>query len=296
MVRKDEEMQIQVSVVVPAYNREKTIKRCIDSIVTQTVPPMEILVVDDGSTDGTVHMLESMDCACLKIIKQNHKGAQAARNLGILNANGEYIAFLDSDDEWLPDMLEREIAYLVKEKGDCVIYGDCYTCRHGKKTLWNLPGRTGNLYDYLLIHPGPMFQSLLAKKELFLRIGLLDENVVAYQEWDTAIQLAREAKFIHMRRPLFNFYQHDGERISYNMDANIRGYSYIVKKYQKEIMERHGIKGINLHYSLLVRECVKYKNRQIGNMIFRWIAIYTKYLLQLSKEMCWKYADYKKER
>lgn len=272
-------MQIQVSVVVPVYNREKTIKRCIDSIVAQTVPPMEIVVVDDGSTDRTVPVLESMEYACLKIIKQNHKGAQTARNLGILNASGEYIAFLDSDDEWLPEMLEREIAYLLKEKGDCVIYGDCYTCRHGKKTLWNLPGRTGNLYDYLLIHPGPMFQSLLAKKELFLKIGLLDENVIAGQEWDTTIRLAKEAKFIHIREPLFIFYEHGGERISNNMDASIRGHIYIIKKYQKEIIERHGMRGMKYHYGILIRDCVKYKNKRISSMILMWIYYSIKSLL-----------------
>ncbi len=273
-------MQIQVSVVVPAYNRQKTIRRCINSIIAQTVSPMEIIVVDDGSTDGTVKVLESMDCECLKIIKQNHKGAQVARNLGILNARGEYIAFLDSDDEWLPEMLEREITYLIKEKDDCVLYGDCYTCRHNKKTLWNLPGRTGNLYDFLLLHPGPMFQSLLVKKELFLKIGLLDEKVVAYQEWDTAIHLAKEVKFIHIREPLFIFHQHNDERMTNNTGANIRGYAYIIKKYQQEIMDRHGINGLNFHYKYLIKECIKYKDQQMIIAIFRFFYINVVYFFK----------------
>lgn len=117
---------IKVSVVIPSYNREKTIKKCLDSVISQTYKAYEIILVDDGSTDKTIEQAERLGCSYLKVIKQNHKGAQAARNLGIVNACGEYIAFLDSDDEWLPTLLEEFMYLLQKEKENIVIYTDGY--------------------------------------------------------------------------------------------------------------------------------------------------------------------------
>lgn len=94
-----------VSVVIPTYNREKTIKRCIKSVLKQTHPVNEIIVVDDGSSDQTLQILQTEYGKQVTIIKQSHKGAQAARNAGIIAARGEYIAFLDSDDEWAEEKI-----------------------------------------------------------------------------------------------------------------------------------------------------------------------------------------------
>lgn len=243
--------KIQVSVVVPAYNREKTIERCIQSIKRQTMQPYEIVLVDDGSTDQTVRLAEGIPCKYLKILRQNHKGAQAARNLGILNAKGNYIAFLDSDDEWLPEMLEREMEYLLQRQGNCVVYSACYVNDDkGKRVLRRLE-RTGNVYRRLLLQEGPMFQSMLVKKSLLYKIGLLDENVVAYQEWETAIRLAKRTEFIYIREPLFIYHCHSGETISKNLKKGIQGYLYIVKKYRKDIIKVHGFKGLAIHYKRL---------------------------------------------
>lgn len=254
-------MKIQVSVVVPAYNREKTIERCIHSIRRQTMQPYEIILVDDGSTDKTVILAENMHCQYLKILRQNHKGAQAARNLGILNAKGNYIAFLDSDDEWLPEMLEKEIQYLLNTNGERAVYADGYNEKNGKRSLRKLQGYTGDLYNFLLLHEGPMFQSLLVKKEILIKVGLLDENVKAYQEWDTAIRIAKEVKYAHIHTPLFVYHLHDGDTISKDEDVCINGYAYIIRKFRKEILKRHGIKALNKQYKGILRRCLHDKNK-----------------------------------
>lgn len=124
---------MKVSVIIPTYNREKTIKRCIDSVVNQSMPPYEIIVVDDGSTDKTLKILNE-HFKDIKIIKQNHQGAQVARNAGILAAQGEYIAFLDSDDEWLADKLEVQVRELIR-KPDAVICGDGIIQQDWKKSI-----------------------------------------------------------------------------------------------------------------------------------------------------------------
>ncbi len=254
---------MKVSVVIPTYNREKTIERCINSVINQTVSPLEIIVVDDGSTDRTISLVEGIvSNISIIVIKQGHKGAQAARNLGILNAKGDYIAFLDSDDEWLPRMLEEETKQLFQHSGNCVIYSDCYIYSNNKKRLWRLPEYGRNAYSSLLMHPGPMFQSMLGRKELFLKIGLLDENVAAYQEWDTAIRLAKEAAFIHIREPLFNYYfLHEGETLSKDLDKGVKGYGYIIRKYRKEIVKIHGVEGLKVCYENLFH--LNYKNMRV---------------------------------
>lgn len=245
---------VNISVVIPTYNREKTIEKCLESVTHQTYKPHEIILVDDGSKDDTIKIAESIKCSNLKIIKQNRKGAQRARNTGIMNASGNYIAFIDSDDEWLPTLLEEEVMQLKKLKKDVVLYSDCYIYNEKKKRkkIWRLPGKSGNIYRFLLLHQGPMFQSMLVKRESLLKIGLLDEKVAAYQEWETAIRLAKNYNFIHLEKPLFVYTIHDGETISKDKKRGFLGYKYIIKKHRKEILKETGLQGLLFHYKRLI--------------------------------------------
>jgi len=103
----------KVSVVVPAYNRERLILHALNSVLAQTFADFEILAVDDGSTDGTIQAIQSCTDPRIRCLRhEKNRGAAAARNTGIQAARGEYVAFLDSDDEWLPHKLERQTAAL----------------------------------------------------------------------------------------------------------------------------------------------------------------------------------------
>lgn len=280
---------MNISVVVPSYNREKTITRCIKSIAGQSLPPYEIIVVDDGSTDRTLMILDNMPYDNLRVIRQNHRGAQAARNLGIINARGEYITFLDSDDEWLPDMLAETVDCFLKEGCDSVIYADCYRSDGHKKTIWRLPDCTASSYASLLKYSGPMFQSLLVKKEWLLEIGLLDENIPAYQEWDTAIRLAKKHKFVHIKKPMFIYYLHNGETISKDKKKDIAGYGYIVHKHRKEILNIHGITQLNRHYKKLIKKCLQNKSKMMWITLAQMWKANIKYMFEnmIQKKFCW---------
>ena len=263
------EKRLSVSVVIPAFNREQTIVRCLKSVVGQTYPAMEILVVDDGSADNTRRIVADFPSDKVSLLCQDHKGAQAARNKGIISAKGEYIAFLDSDDEWLPHMLEEAVSCLMDKGEHCVIYSDCYVRTGESQKLARLPDCEGDSYAALLKSTGPTI-SMLVKRELLLGIGLLDEKVAAYQEWDTAIRLAQRAEFVHIHKPLFNYYMHDGETISKSGKKDLLGYEYIEKKQRKKIADICGYGALADHYCLLIKKCIQNGSKRLYLYIWKW--------------------------
>ena len=103
---------MQVSVVIPLYNKARYVRRCLESVVAQTLSDFETIVVDDGSTDGGDRIVESFPASNVRVIRQANAGPGAARNRGLLEASGKYVAFLDADDEWLPEYLATAVRAL----------------------------------------------------------------------------------------------------------------------------------------------------------------------------------------
>ncbi len=245
---------IKISVVIPVYNRAKIIKRCLDSVLKQTYPPFEIIVVDDCSTDDTVQVIEAYarrDPRIRPLRFSRRKGAQAARNTGIRAAQGEWIAFLDSDDVWLPEKLELQVREISKRKNPCVVHCDAYVFIEEKneKKLFNTPKLNGFVYKELLSAPGPLFPCILAPKEFFEKIGFLDEDVPSYQEWDTSIALSKYYEFVFIDRPLIIYNIHSGDTISKDRIREADGWRYIVEKYKNDIVNNVGKKVLAKHYS-----------------------------------------------
>jgi glycosyltransferase involved in cell wall biosynthesis len=111
-----------VSVILPVYNREASVARAISSVLSQTYPSVELIVVDDGSTDGTGAVVEGFG-EQIKLIRRSHIGAYAARNAGLRQARGEFVAFIDSDDAWLADKLELQMP-LMERTNVALVFGD----------------------------------------------------------------------------------------------------------------------------------------------------------------------------
>ncbi len=250
-----------VSAIVPSYNREKTIRRCIDSVLRQTYEVSEIIVVDDGSTDRTVEILANEYKEKVKVIKQPHNGAQAARNAGIRAAKGEYIAFLDSDDEWTEKKIELQMQVL-EEKPDAVVCGNGYVIQDGRKKIWRMLGHSGYVYKMMLVSPFALFQAIITKKENLLKIGLLDEKVPSYQEWDTGIMLSKVCEFVFLDQPLFIYYLHDGETISKDKKRDIDGWEYVCRKHKFEILEQYGLIGITRRYKVIRDRCKESRDKR----------------------------------
>lgn len=238
-------MNLDISVVIPVRNRARLLPACLESVLAQTYAPNEIIIVDDGSEDQTFDvamMYASRGVTCIRI--ENSVGAQSARNIGIQQARNDWIAFQDSDDLWLPEKLEYQVAALnaLESMSSFVVHCNGLMKTDENKRIEKIPMMTfsGNCHAQLLLYPGPMFQGLLVHKSRLLEIGLLDEQCPAYQEWDTFIRLARVAELIHIETPLFQWVWHNDVTISKNLSRDFLGFQYVIEKHRNEIMKVHG--------------------------------------------------------
>jgi len=241
-----------VSVIIPTYNRSKYIDRAIASVLAQTYENMEAIVVDDGSTDDTARLVESYarkDSRLRLIAHDKRRGAQAARNTGIFAAAGKWIAFLDSDDEWLHDSLASRLQVADKDNVQ-VIHSECDIIKDGdaQPRRYGLPALEGCVYKSLLQKPGTLFPSLLVSKECFERIGRLDENIVSYQEWDTSIRLAKYYRFGFVSEPTFIYDCRPGDSISKDLLREAQGYEQVFTKHYWSVLRQQGPKTLVEHY------------------------------------------------
>ena len=238
-----------ISIIIPAFNRAKTIGYCLDSVLHQTYKNIEVIIVDDCSTDETVEVVKRYaDDRVRCITLPKNMGAQAARNKGIQEAKGEWIAFQDSDDEWLPTKLEKQVKALEAIKFDpwTMVYCDVilFDRRKNKRNLWKRPVLEGeNVYAKQLVMSSPILQSILTSKLALEKIGCLDENVPAHHEWDTSIRLAKFCKFVRVNEPLVTYNIHTGDTISKDTERDINGFLYIINKHRADISTYCGEKS-----------------------------------------------------
>ncbi len=261
-----------ISVVIPVRNRESLIIPCIDSVVKQTCPPQEIIVVDDCSTDGTWRELEraALDFPLVRPVRlsENH-GAQHARNVGVKAAHFPWIAFNDSDDIWVKDKLEIQTEELQRWKVDpmVVIHSDMYRQdgEDGQLRYVPLPSfEEPGSFKKVLKGYGALFQTMLVSKMALERVGFLDEDVPAYQEWETTIRLGSVCRFVHISKPLFVWRRHGGETISGNVLRGLSGYQYIIEKYGTDMIRQGGNRLYLRHLFLVAFQLFAAGNRDLS--------------------------------
>ncbi len=181
----------QISVVIPVYNREQTIERAIDSVLAQERLPEEIIVVDDGSTDNTPEILNAYHTK-IQVVRQSNKGVSAARNRGVELARGKWIAFLDSDDEWLPDKLQKQMTYLEQHPNTRILQTDERWIRNNMRVN---PGKkyfkkSGNIFKNCLktCIVGP--STVICERSLLKEKGGFDENLPVCEDYDLWLRIA----------------------------------------------------------------------------------------------------------
>lgn len=238
-------MKPLISIIIPTYNRENTIERAIRSASIQTYPNLEIIIVDDASTDNTKDKVKQIkDKRIVYLSHKTNKGASTARNTGIKKARGEYIAFLDSDDQWLAQKLEKQIAVLKRNPDCSVSYCRYYIVKGKKKKLsvWpEIKKYQGRINKQLLIGNFITTSSTLLKKKILEKSGLFDEKLPAYQDWEFFLRVSKFVNFAFVDEPLLNQYQDEKDRISANREKRIQSIKYILKKHIKIIKKNRHI-------------------------------------------------------
>lgn len=188
----DMDAEPTVSVIIPAYNSEKFIGQAIDSVLSQTYSKLEIVVVNDGSTDNTANVVQQFCYSGrLNYIEQENKGVASARNVGIRRSGGELIAFLDHDDCWFPKKLEHQVAFILANPAVPWVHSNAYVDFKGsrKSVRWQT-GVQGHSFRELFVRNQIILSTVLLRRVCLEGVGLFNERFGGAEDYDLWLRLA----------------------------------------------------------------------------------------------------------
>ncbi len=260
-----------VSVIIPVYNRERTIVRSVRSVLGQSITDFEVIVVDDCSEDALEKELKAINDERLRYIRLNQRsGACVARNRGVAEAAGEYIAFQDSDDEWFPDKLEKQMKALEENGADICF---CMLRRHyvsesnnndnntedsksGRVVLWPETAPKSNTFmDHVTLRRKSYAstQTIIAKREVFDE-ALFDPGVIKSQDYDWMIRASRNHCVYFLAEALVEQYLQPDSISMGGYSKFVDSRLYLIKKYEDICREDREFK---IH---LLRQLAHYKS------------------------------------
>ena len=257
---------MKISVIIPTFDRLDLLKRAIDSVLNQSIKPYDIIVVDDGSTDGTSDMIQQK-YRSIKLIQQKNSGVSAARNNGIKNAQGNWIALLDSDDEWKENKLEEQINKLI----DNPKFNFCHTneiwirngIRINQKKRHKKYG--GFIFDKCLDICRISPSSVLFNKNILNHVGWFDDKLPVCEDYDLWLRITADYEILFIDKPLIVKYGGHNDQLSNSVEA----------------IERFRIKALQ---SLLENSDLSKNNRiHAIEMIIKKLNIYLKGLVKRKK-------------
>ncbi|GAB4114371.1 MAG: glycosyltransferase [Candidatus Caldatribacteriota bacterium] len=268
-----------VSVIIPTYNRAHLVGRAIQSVLDQTYQDFELIVVDDGSTDNTEDIIKEFQRKDdrIKYLKhEKNKGGSAARNTGIKNSVGKYIAFQDSDDEWLPEKLEKQMRVFENAPAKIgVVYTGFWRIEGNKKIYIpsdRITRKEGDIHDELLNGNFVTTQSIVARKKCFEKAGMFDESLPRLQDWELVIRLSKYYDFKCIDEPLLTS-PFTPDSISANNDALIKVVELILAKHFKDF-DKHK-KILSKHYfNIGLNLCLNNNFEKGRNYLIKAISIY----------------------
>jgi glycosyltransferase involved in cell wall biosynthesis len=231
-------MEPLVSVIIPTHNRAELVRQAVQSVVNQTYRKIEIIVVDDGSTDDTREVLGTYG-GRIKYIYQERSERSKARNEGFRHSRGDYIAFLDSDDLWLPMKIEKQVQILNDKRDVGVVYTDVqFIDRHGNphngEFVWDTSQREV-LYEDLMTHNviTGTTSSVMVRRTCLDKVGLFDESMNTCEDLDLYRRIARYHNFYKIDLPLVKFRIHD-RNTQHNASAMAKGWEIIIEKISRD--------------------------------------------------------------
>lgn len=227
----------QVSVIILTRNRPQFLVKAIQSVLNQTFTDFEVIIVDDASTDETLKVIQSFqDRRIIAIRHEVNKGESGSRNAGVKMAKGEFIAFLDDDDEWLPQKLELQVAMFQKGNEKLGgVYTGFYKWDITKEKIIGefLPKRRGDIADDMFVRNWVGTPStVVVKKKCLQDVGVFDESLVYGPDWDMWIRIAQKYEFDCIMAPLVKYGIHQ-QQMSTNYRQWILGTERILEKYKE---------------------------------------------------------------
>lgn len=206
---------ITISVIIPTHDRGVLVSRAIASVRAQTKPPDEIIVVDDGSRDDTENTVQSR-FPNVRYLRQDHQGVSAARNLGISQAQGEWLAFLDSDDAWLPDKLALQRATIDACPEARIVHGDEIWIRDGRRVNPMRKHRKYGGWIYPRCLPLCVISPscVMIHREVFADVGLFDTTLPACEDYDLWLRICCRYPVEYIDRPLITKYGGHDDQLS----------------------------------------------------------------------------------
>ena len=259
-LKKLQRKNLKISVVIPTYNRSFLVQRAIKSVLSQTLLPHEIIVIDDGSTDNTIEILKNYP---VKVISQKNSGVSSARNLGIKNSSGNVIAFLDSDDEWKEDKLKTQLAF--HEKGCKFSHTEEIWIKNDKELKQKAHHKKpeGECFyeniSFCKISPS----TVMIDKDLFEKVSYFDESLKVCEDFDMWLRVLKLTPAYLVKKVLTIKYSED-EQLSFKYFGMDR---FRITALLKHLPNKRVKKEIEKKLSILKKGALKHKNKEIIDFV-----------------------------
>jgi glycosyltransferase involved in cell wall biosynthesis len=266
----------KVSVIIPTHNRAELLRGAIASVMKQTFQDFEVIVVDDASKDNTPEVVHSFADNRIRYVRNEiNKGEGGSRNVGLRNASGDFIAFLDDDDEWLPEKLRLQVDLLERSPAKVgAVYTGFYQIEKSTGRRWQQPSPTkrGDVFRELLTENWIVPSTMLLRKQCFDTAGWFEEGMNFGTDYDMWLRVAKEFHFEYIDRRLVYYHLH-GQNVTANHDMVIHGLESQLRKYA-ELWESNR-KGYSRRYlSLGVLYCRRGQTHTGRSALVKAIRIY----------------------
>lgn len=224
-----------ISVIIPTYNSARFLPEAVESVLSQTFLPQDVIVVDDGSTDSTEDVLKPFRRR-IHYIRQENQGPAVARNRGIAEAKGDFIAFLDADDVWLPEKLEKQVKVLTERPRIGLVHShyDHLDMAGGRRLIpcsGDVQGFFGDCYLQFFRTCGVQIATVLLRKECLMKVGGFDERIrrASCEDWDLWFRIARHFELAFIDSPLALYRVHP-TNASKNHLTMLEAELYVIRK------------------------------------------------------------------
>lgn len=255
-----------ISVIIPTYNSADYISKAVDSVLNQTHQDFEIIIIDDGSTDNTQQVIESYNDNRIIYIKQKNAGPAEARNNGLKRAKGEYVAFLDADDKWVPDKLQLQIEAFKLNPSVSMVYSKLEILNKNNETdeihsFKNYPNNL-ELLKYLVFNHIAIVPAVMIKKSYIDQVGFFNPELYTGEDWDFWLRLASKSNFYYIDKTLVLRYR-PKTSITYSTDYSV------TEQCHKTVMDRFfAIENLDKKILMLKNQAYSFIYFDISSLYF----------------------------